>query len=353
MTPPGLGRTVASRFRAVALGGGTGLPAVLRGLKEVLYGGDPLRPRAPEGDRLTAIVTVTDDGGSSGRLRRLYRIAAPGDIRNCLVALAEEGEPLTELFQFRFAGEGDVGGHNLGNLILSALQEVEGDFRHAVERAGQILNVRGRVLPSTCDEVTLVGELESGAIIAGESALRAAGGRIRRVSLQPAAVRALPEACSALREADLVVVGPGSLYTSLLPNLLVPGLAEALRRTAAPVVLVMNLMTEPGETDGYSAADHVRALRAVVPELRVHSVLLHDGPVGDDRAGRYWSQGASPVLADVEALRDLGCRAVRRDLLADGPKIRHEPGKLGAALADLVRDARDRAGFPEPTALSA
>ena len=353
MNPPVVGRTGAACFRAVALGGGTGLPAVLRGLKEILFASDPPHWRGVEADRLTAIVTVTDDGGSSGRLRRLYRIAAPGDIRNCLIALAEEGEPLTELFRFRFGGEGDVGGHNLGNLILSALQEVEGDFRHAVERAGQILDVRGRVLPSTCDEVTLVGELRSGATIAGESALRAAGERIERVRLHPAAVKAVPEACSAIRDADLVVVGPGSLYTSLLPNLLVPGLAEALRRSTARVVLVMNLMTEPGETDGYTAADHVRALLAHVPHLRVHAALLHDGAVGDERAGRYRSQGANPVSADVEALEALGCQVVRRDLLAQGPKARHDPGKLGAALADLAPKRWQRAGLPGPAALSA
>jgi len=173
------------------------------------------------------------------------------------------------------------------------------------------------------------------------------------VRLHPATVRALPEACAALRDADLVVLGPGSLYTSLLPNLLVPGLAEALRRSAARVVLVMNLMTEPGETDGYTAADHVRALLAHVPDLRVHAVLLHDGAVGGERAGRYRSQGANPVLADVEALEALDSRVIRRDLLADGLKVRHEPGKLGVALADLAHDGRERADLHGPTALSA
>ena len=309
---------------------------MLRGLKEVLFARDPRRPRVPERDRLTAIVTVSDDGGSSGRLRRLYRIAAPGDIRNCLIALAEERGPLTELFRFRFAGEGDVAGHNLGNLILSALHEVEGDFRQAVERAAQILDVRGRVLPSTCDEVTLLGELLDGSTVAGESALRAAGGRIRRVRLLPETAGACPEACSALREADLVVLGPGSLYTSLLPNLLVPGLAEALRRSQARVVLVMNLMTERGETDGYTAADHVRALRAHVPGLRVDAVLLPDGAIREEQQGPYRSQGAAPVRADVEALEALACRVVRKDILGQGPKVRHDPRKLGRALADLA-----------------
>ncbi len=351
--PSGAGRTGASSFRAVALGGGTGLPAVLRGLKEILFANGPLRPSPLEGERLTAIVTVTDDGGSSGRLRRLYRIAAPGDIRNCLIALSEERGPLTDLFGFRFAGEVDVGGHNLGNLILSALQEVEGDLRRAVERAGQLLDIRGRVLPSTCDEVALLAELENGSTVAGESALRGAGGRIKRVRLRPETVSASPEACSALRDADLVVVGPGSLYTSLLPNLLVPGLAEALRRSEARVVLVMNLMTEPGETDTYTAADHVRALLAHVPDLRLHSVLLHDGAIGDEQARRYRAQGATPVLADVEALEGLHCKVVRRNLLAEGLKIRHQPARLGAALADLADKGRPRADLHGHAALSA
>jgi len=173
------------------------------------------------------------------------------------------------------------------------------------------------------------------------------------VRLRPETVSASPEACSALRDADLVVVGPGSLYTSLLPNLLVPGLAEALRRSEARVVLVMNLMTEPGETDTYTAADHVRALLAHVPDLRLHSVLLHDGAIGDEQARRYRAQGATPVLADVEALEGLHCKVVRRNLLAEGLKIRHQPARLGAALADLADKGRPRADLHGHAALSA
>jgi uncharacterized cofD-like protein len=342
----------AAGFRAVALGGGTGLPVVLQGLKGVLFPG-PCAPSRVERERLTAIVTVADDGGSSGRLRRLYRIVAPGDIRSCLIALSEDRGALAELFRFRFAGEEDVGGHNLGNLILSALKEVEGDFPHAVERAGQILDVRGRVLPSTSDDVTLLAELENGSTVVGECALRACGGRVRRMRLHPETVKAWPEAGAAIRSADLVVVGPGSLYTSLLPNLLIPGLADALRHSEARVVLVMNMMTEPGETDGYTAADHVRALLAHVPDLPLPTVLLHDGTIGDDRARRYSSQGATPVFPDVAALEALGCRVVRRDLLAEGPSVRHEHGKLAAALAELVEDRGDRSHLHGDDALSA
>jgi uncharacterized cofD-like protein len=325
--------------RVVAIGGGTGLPAVLRGLRAAMFN-DRRAPASWRRDLLTALVTVADDGGSSGRLRRAYGILAPGDIRNCLVALAED-EPRAALFDFRFDGGDGVAGHSLGNLILAALSHLENDFPAAVERAGEILGIRGRVLPATGTNVRLLAELADGTRVEGESDITAAQGRIRRVRLVPGGAAAIPEARRALADAELVVIGPGSLYTSLIPVLLVHGIAQEIRRSGARVVLVMNLMTEPGETDGMTAADHVRAIQSHAPGLPIHDVLLGAPLVSSALLRAYAVCGARPVTADLSALRALGCRPLVRPLLAPGRKIRHEPGRLAAAL--LGPDVLDRA----------
>jgi uncharacterized cofD-like protein len=318
--------------RIVAIGGGTGLPVLLRGLRSALFTG-PERAVPHWGrDFITALVTAADDGGSSGRLRRAYGILAPGDVRNCLVALS--GDPrMAEMFDFRFDGSDDgVAGHSLGNLILAALSRLEDRFPAAVERAGEILGIRGRVLPGTGADVRLVAELADGTRVEGESRITAARGRIRRVRLVPEDVPALPEAQRAIAAAELVVIGPGSLYTSLIPVLLVRGIAEGIAGSGARVVLVMNLMTEPGETDGMTAAAHVRALRRHAPALPIHEVLLSSIPVSARLLRAYADLGARPVVADLAALRALGCRPVRRPILAAGDKIRHDPCRLAAAV---------------------
>ena len=326
----------ASCPRIVALGGGTGLPVVLRGLRDRLFPaewrGAPARGR----ERLTAIVTVADDGGSSGRLRRSYGVLAPGDVRNCLLALSDDDDPLAAVFGFRFDGQDGVAGHSLGNLILTALAQIDGHFPRAVERAGRILSARGRVLPSTCDPVRLVAELDDGRRLEGESRIGAAGGRIRRVGLEPAGARAVAEACEAIALADLVVVGPGSLYTSLVPVLLVRELADAIAASRARTLVVMNLMTQPGETDGHTAADHLAALRRHAPRLRFHDVLVNVAAIPEPLGRSYAEHGAQPVVVDGEALRQLGCRVWERPLLAPAGRVRHDPGLLAQAVLDVA-----------------
>jgi uncharacterized cofD-like protein len=320
--------------RIVALGGGTGLPLVLRGLKAALM------PLADGGlhssrTRLTAIVTVADDGGSSGRLRRAYGMLPPGDIRNCLLALSEGAGGLTDLFDYRFNGRGEMSGHSLGNLILAALSEMESGFERAVERAGDILGISGRVLPATAQAVGLEAEFEDGTQIEGESRIADLRRRIRRVRLRPEAP-ALPQALEAIADADCVVIGPGSLYTSIIPVLLAKGLPEAIADSGARVVQVMNLMTEPGETDGYGAGDHLAALRAHAPGLPVHDVILNASPLPERLHRRYAAEGAHPLPVEPEALAALGCRVWTADLLASGAKVRHDALKLAGAILDRV-----------------
>lgn len=320
-------------LRVVAVGGGTGLPVVLAGLKRTLLATEP-RAAPPDPERLTAIVTVADDGGSSGRLRRAYGVLAPGDIRNCLLALSSDGV-MSRLFGFRFSGHGDVAGHSLGNLILTALSLVHGDFTEAIERAEEILGVRGRVLASTAQNVSLVGELDDGGHVRGESAIGRADGRVRRIRLEPEDAPLLPQAREALRRADLVVIGPGSLYTSVLPPLLLRGLPEAIEESGARVVLVMNVMTE-GESTGLSAAGHIQALRRHAPRLPIHDVLLNTTPIPHRMLARYAGLGAFPVACDERHIAALGCRVVKRQLLAASRKVRHDPRAVAAALLELI-----------------
>jgi uncharacterized cofD-like protein len=290
---------------------------------------------ARDRDRLTAIVTVADDGGSSGRLRRAYRMLAPGDIRNCLLALSDGDPTMAALFNFRFNGRGDVSGHSLGNLILTALNQLESDFPHAVTRASEILAIRGRVFPSTPDDVTLVAEFVDGRVVAGESRVGSVRRPIRRLYLRPEGARAYPPALEAIAAADLIVIGPGSLYTSLLPILLVKELAEAMAHSRGRIVLVANIMTEPGETDRYTPADFVRAIRRHAPQVPIHDVLLSTAPIPGELLDRYAADRAVPVRMEAEPLRALGCRTVARDLLGTGPKVRHDPYKLAHAVLEL------------------
>jgi len=236
------------------------------------------------------------------------------------------------MFEYRFDGGDGLGGHCLGNLILAALSRLESRFPAAVEQAGEILGIRGRVLPATTTDVRLLAEMADGRQIEGESRIAAARGRVRRIRLVPDPAPALPEVLAAIADAELVVIGPGSLYTSLLPVLLVQGIAEEIARSGARVVLVMNLMTEPGETDAMTAADHVRAIQRHAPRMRIHDVLLASTPIPSRLLGTYAALGARPVTADLAALRALGCRPVRRKMLGAGDRIRHDPQKLAAAV---------------------
>ncbi|HEV8585508.1 MAG TPA: uridine diphosphate-N-acetylglucosamine-binding protein YvcK [Methylomirabilota bacterium] len=322
-------------LQVVALGGGTGLPVVLRGLKAELFPTGPAWVRTMDPRRLTAIVTVADDGGSSGRLRRAYRIPAAGDVRNCLVALSDGNPVLARLFDFRFGGEAEPAGHSLGNLILTALSQLGGGFDDAVEQGGRLLTIQGQVVPATVQQVTLRAEFADGTSVEGESRLAEARGRIRRIHLEPAGARALPQALAALDAADLIVIGPGSLYTSLLPVLLVREIADAIAHSRARVVLVVNLMTEPGETDRYTAVDHLDAIRAHVPDLRIHDALLNSTPLRREQAATYAAGRSAPVPPTPAAIEARGTRVVARPLLAAGRKIRHDPEALAHAILDL------------------
>lgn len=329
-------------LRIAALGGGTGLPNVLRGLCAMLYPGPRGRDGLPA-DRLVAIVTTTDDGGSSGRLRREFGIIPPGDIRNCLAALAEDQSVLTELFQFRFAAGDGLSGHALGNLMLTALNEVTGDFARGIEIAARVVGARGRVLPATVEYVTLSAELEDGRTVVGETAIVGAGAGIRRLSLTPSRPRCLPAALDALAQATVIVAGPGSLYTSILPPLLVPEILAAVRAADAPRVFVLNLMTEPGETEGFDAVRHLEVLRHQLGVQPFDSVIFNTAPMPPALRERYASRGSVPIVVtdhDVAALRDLGVQPFGAPLAAEGPigRIRHHPGRLAAAItacADL------------------
>lgn len=318
--------------RVVALGGGTGLGVLLQGLRTLYY--PSVAAADADCDRLTAVVTVADDGGSSGSLRRAFRVMAPGDVRNCMLALSDADPTLQALFNFRF--DDKVGGHSLGNLMLTALTLLEKDFTRAVELASKLLAVRGRVWPATADAVDLMAEFSDGSCAIGESCITALGRSIRRVSLVPPDVRALPQVVKAIAGAELVVIGPGSLYTSLLPTLLVRDIVNAIAESGVPVVLVMNLMSEPGETDGYCAADVLDALHEHAPDICLHSVLLNDAPISGALLRRYAEEGASPIPFDTASIRAAGCRAVCRPLLGDAPLVRHDPRRLAQALLDIA-----------------
>jgi len=320
--------------RVVVLGGGTGAGVLLQGLRRALFPARGRAPRAEERDRLTAIVTVADDGGSSGRLRAELGGVAPGDIRKCLLAVADADPTLAALFGFRFDGQGGLAGHSLGNLILAALARIEGELPRALDRVAELLGTRGRILPATPDDVRLVAEYADGTSMEGESRIPTAGRPIRRIRLCPEGARALPEALEALALADVIVIGPGSLYTSLIPVLLVREVAAATARSKARVVLVMNLLTQPGETDGYTALDHLLALRRHAPQVPIHHVLVNVTPI--PRARRDGSAGPSarPVAVSASSLRALGCRPHERHLLADD-HVRHDPHRLARAVLEL------------------
>jgi uncharacterized cofD-like protein len=313
-----------SRGQIAALGGGTGLSTVLRGLKSAAV-------------ELTAIVTVADDGGSSGRLRRELGVLPPGDIRNCLVALADDESLMGRLFQHRFA-DGDLAGHSFGNLFLAALSEVTGSFDEAILESSAVLKVNGRVLPATLAQVRLQAERRDGSRVSGETAIAAGSGACRRVWLEPPPEAYAP-AIEAITRADMVVLGPGSLFTSVLPHLAIPAVADAVRSARGLRVYVGNVMTQSGETDGFDAADHLAAVLDAVPG-GVDVAVVHDGPLDAHALAAYAAQGQHPVPPTVAAVERLGVRAVTAELAAAGQVVRHSPAALARVLLRLLADAR-------------
>jgi uncharacterized cofD-like protein len=320
-------------LRVVALGGGTGLSALLRGLKQHVIRRRDEHPTAerPIAD-LAAIVTVTDDGGSSGRLRRENRVLPPGDIRNCMVALSKDEALLSRLFQYRFQAGRGLRGHNFGNLFLAALTHVTGDFAEAVRVSSKVLAIRGRIFPSTVCNVHLVATLTDGRRVHGETRISASRTPILSVALKPRNVRALPLALAAIRNADLILMGPGSLYTSVIPNLLIPEIAQAIARSRAPRVYIANLMTQPGETDAYTLADHLRAIQNHTPRRVVDWVVANRRSVSANVARHYRAQGAEPVAIDLNRVQKLRVRVALDNLVEEHGVIRHNSRRLARLL---------------------
>ncbi|MDX2040739.1 MAG: gluconeogenesis factor YvcK family protein [Acidobacteriota bacterium] len=323
---------MASRdpIKIVSIGGGTGLSTLLCGLKRFLH------PHSVEPEiQLTAIVTVTDDGESSGRLRTEFDVLPPGDIRNCLVALADEANPLTALFRHRFPGDGSVGGHSLGNLLILALHQLGGNFLTAIEQAGQLLGIRARVLPSTLDRVDLVTRL-NGKTVRGQVAIKSQNTPICELAIDPPDARALPASVAAIYEADLITLGPGSLFTSVIANLLVKGAAEALAESRARKIYICNAMTEFDETDGFSAEDHVRQLLAYAPALKLDYALFNSTPISAAMLKKYEAEKARPIVLPLSELSESGeTRYVALPLISESRAVRHDPELLSRAIFDI------------------
>ncbi|MBZ5515565.1 MAG: YvcK family protein [Acidobacteriia bacterium] len=329
-------------MKVVAIGGGTGLATLLRGLK--LHLGEVARPATarPIVTRLTAVVTVTDEGGSSGRLRREFGILPPGDIRNCLVALAEDEKLLTQLFQYRFVDGRGLKGHSLGNLFLTALARLTRDFAKAVRLSSEVLAIRGEIFPSTLSDVRLRAKLRNGRVISGESQITATRVPIRQLFVVPKRCRPLPETLAAIEAADLISLGPGSLYTSLIPNLLVHGIPEAIAHSRALKAYVCNLMTQPGETQGFTASDHLLALDRHADRRLFDHVILNTQELSPALRRRYAAEESEPVANDLAEVRALGVEPITAPLLVQGRVARHHPARLANLLLQLAQARKQR-----------
>lgn len=326
---PEIARSLMRGPKIVVVGGGTGLGTILRGLKQVTA-------------NITAIVTVADDGGSSGRLRSEFGMLPPGDIRSCLIALADL-EPLMErLMQYRFNGGTGLKGHSFGNLFLAAMTEITGDFEQAIRASSQVLAVRGRVLPSTLENPVLHAELVDGSKIVGESVIGHSPVAIRHLAMDPPDARPVPEALTAIGEADLIILGPGSLYTSVIPNLLVHETAEAIRASSAIKVYICNAMTQPGETIGYSAADHVQAIQDHAGEGLIDYVLINTEEISTVLLERYRLEGGAPVVADMDRVRTLGPIPLGAPIVITTDYVRHDADRLAQFMLGLIRSENRR-----------
>lgn len=331
---------ISSGQNLVALGGGTGLSTLLAGLKLLVN-------RTEDRvwiDTLSAIVTVSDDGGSSGRLRDELQMLPPGDIRNCIVALSEDSSLLSRLFRYRFRGDGELGGHSFGNLFLAALTEVTGDFTEAIRLSSEVLASKGHIYPATISDVRLVAELEDGSLVRGETQISASRTPIKNLRLEPERCLPLPQALKALRSADVITVGPGSLYTSILPNLLVSQVARVIGESQATKIYVCNLMTQPGETDGYTARQHLETVRHFAPEIEFDFVVVNDRRISKEQAERYAAEAAYQIGIDdpIEDPLDHTTEIVRADLLDEGEKVRHNSERLARVVMACCEKALSR-----------
>ena len=315
--------------KIVVIGGGSGISVVLRGLKYL-----PVD--------LTAIVTVADDGGSSGFLRKEFDMPAPGDLRNVMVALSNV-EPLTEeVFQYRFKEDSFIGGHPLGNLLIIAMKELTGDIRTAVDRLRKLFNIKGKILPATTEKVILMAEKQNGKIVEGESHIPVIGEKIKRVYYKDE-VEAPEENLKALEEADLIIFGIGSLYTSIIPNLLLKGIKESLKKSKAKKIYICNAMQQPGETDGYTVSDHIKAINDNIGEGIIDSVIVDPRDIPKDILERYKSMNSDKVELDREKIKEYNVELIERDILEIDPKgmVRHHPYKLSAIIYSLIDNWRE------------
>jgi uncharacterized cofD-like protein len=322
----------------VAIGGGTGLSTLLAGLKRLVGARDDERWI----ENLSAIVTVSDDGGSSGRLREELQMLPPGDIRNCMIALSEDSTLLARLFQYRFRGDGQLGGHSFGNLFLAALTEVTGDFVEAVRLSNEVLASKGHIFPATINDVRLVATLNDGTTVRGETQITASRSGIKSLHLEPEQCLPLPGTLAAIRAADVITVGPGSLYTSILPNLLVARVADVIGQSPAIKIFISNLMTQPGETDGFTARQHLEEVKKYAPQIHFDYVLVNNRRIHPDQAERYRAEGAYQIGLEEESFDDVvegDAEIVRADLLDSGEKVRHNSARLAKVVMSCGRHA--------------
>ncbi len=332
-------------LHVVAIGGGTGLSTLLKGLKR--YVAHPLEPASVKPDRpeiseLCAVVTVSDDGGSSGRLRKELNMLPPGDIRNCIVALSEDEALLSRLFQHRFIKGSGLEGHSFGNLFLAALTSITSDFSEAVRLSSEILLTRGHIYPATTSNIELEALMEDGTRVRGETKITASKGRIKELFLDPPDVEPLPQTLEAIARADLITIGPGSLFTSLIPNLLVRGIAQAIVNSGALKVYVCNLMTQANESLGLTAAEHIRALNRHAQTERIFDyALINRTPASREMKAKYALEGAAQIVADLDAVEQLGVCPVLGDYLDEGLVARHATDRVARDLLELASRAPD------------
>lgn len=320
------------------MGGGTGLSALLQGLKQYARPGDPsITPLD-----LTAIVTVTDDGGSSGRLRREFDVLPPGDIRNCMVALSEDSALLSRLFQYRFEAGRGLKGHSFGNLFLMALTQIMGEFPEAVKASSEVLKIAGRIYPSTTANVALEAVLADGGRVIGETRISRSRAKIKSIRLVPRTVRPLAAALTAIAEADVITLGPGSLFTSVIPNLLVEGIPAAIRRSAAVKMYFVNLMSQPGETSDFRASDHVRAIHRHAGGKLLDYAVINIRPITSAMKRRYARESAVPVENDIDVIFKMGLKVMAGNLAQLSDKVRHDPAATAAVVVKLAQEGRRR-----------
>jgi len=328
------------QLHVVAIGGGTGLSTLLRGLKRYVPAPQPITDPAYKHlpcliRDLTAIVTVTDDGGSSGRLREDLKMLPPGDVRNCLVALSEDEHLLSRLFQHRFE-QGDLGGHSFGNIFVAALSAITGDFAQAVQMSSQILATRGRIFPSTTVNATLTARMDDGSLVHGETAISASNRSIAELMLQPADAGPLPETLEAIAQADLITLGPGSLYTSLICNLLVHGIPEAIAASSATRVYICNLMTQANESLGLSAAQHIEKIFDHAGGRIFDYALINTAPIRAEALAQYAREGQSPIEADLARIRALGVEPITGNFVHEGTVLRHSYDFVAETVLNLA-----------------